>query len=264
MSVLLKTKLEVLLKDTSASLDVSGFHEEIARAFLAIGSCDDRELPSPACAICDGRAFVSQPLKGSARFFLIKCKEKSSSAPNITIEALIYADEEDPKPEVCVREFCGRTRKAGAQTDKLCIQVQQEFYVYPLIDGALSLPDGSPFYFVAKREPRFTPEKIRRVVLVFMIGVACYVVGFLLQAMHRYEILSGILLNLVAGAVVGVGVTLLYELLTGRETVSVGLNDAVSREAERMRSSRTAATIAEYKEATPILRRGGKAKGDEQ
>ena len=264
MSVLLKTKLEVLLKDTSASLDVSGFHEEIARAFLAIGSCDDMELPSPACAICDGRAFVSQPLKGSARFFLIKCKEKSSSAPNITIEALIYADEEDPKPEVCVREFCGRTRKAGAQTDKLSIQVQQEFYVYPLIDGVPALPDGSPFYFVAKREPKFTSEKIRNGVLAILTGVACYAIGFLLQANHLNEILSGILLNLVAGAAVGVGITQFYELLTGKEAVSISLDDAVSREAERMKSSRTATTIAEYEGQTPKLSHSRKAKNYER
>lgn len=264
MSVLLKTKIEVHLKDASASLDVGGFYEEIARAFLANGSSVDIGLPSPASVICDNEAFVSQPLKGSARFCLVKCKRGSSLAPNITVEALIYADEEDPKPEVCVREFCDRTKEANKQTKSLDIEVQQEFYVYPLIDGAPSLSDGSPFYFVAKREPKFISEKIRNGVLAILAGDACYAIGFLLQANHLNEILSGILLNLVAGAAVGVGITLFYELLTGKEAVNISLDDAVSREAERMKSSRTATTIAEYEGQTPKLSHSRKAKNYER
>ncbi len=263
MSFLLRTNLEVALKDSKANFPASRFHEEIAKAFGADGLGDDIALPASACVVYEGEVFVCQMLKGGASFYLLKCGRAVSSAPNITIDVLIHAEEPDLEPEACAAEFCRRAKKADRLTRALVIEVPETFKVYPLIDGIPAMSDEDPFYFLATHEPRFAPKEIRNILLVAVIGIFAYLVGLALQVNQSFGLLGGVLADNAPGASIGIVATLLYETFTGGDAITIKLNDAVSREARRMKESRTVMTLTNYAGATPTLRSSRKGQDNE-
>ncbi len=260
----MKTRLELSLNDDSTSLSPGDFHERVAEAFQANGPVVGSALPSPVNVICDRDAFVCQSLKGSARFYLIECNRGLSTAPNITVDVIIHAEEEEPGAQACVTEFCERAKRANRRSGELAIEVPRQFYVYPLLDDIPALMEDSPFYFSVTKEARW-PSKVKKELLAASVTAAVsYIVGFILQSKGLFVILSGALLNLVAGAAVGVSATLLFERITCDDAVVIGIDEAVNREALRMKNSRTAETLAEYKDPTPVLRRSRKGDDDER
>ncbi len=263
MSVLLKTRLEVSLKGAHASLCADGFYGKVAEAFQTTSSSDGIALPPPAQLMCGTSPFIGQPLKSGAKFYLVKCEEELSSSPNITIDVFVYADEEDPKPEACVRDFCKRVKRANLRAKGLRIELPYRFYVYPLLDDCPAATDV-PFCFLATRESKWSRDRMTAIFLTILIAAIGFALGNALPDVFIFQHFRELLIGIVVPTAVGAALTLVVECAAGRYPVTIALNDAVSREAERMKSSRTAATIAEYEGQTPTLRRSRKVKDNER
>ena len=170
----MKTKLEVSLRGFHAILRADGFYGRVAKAFQTTGSSDEITLPPPVRSMCRTPPFVGQHLKGGARFYLVKCEEGLSSSPNITIDVFIYTDEEDPKPEACVRDFCKRVKKARIRDCGLRYELPNRFYVYPLIDGCSASSDDVSFCFLATRESKWSWRRILAVSVLAYAASPCF------------------------------------------------------------------------------------------
>ena len=262
MSVLLQAKLEVSLKDSSASASLDDFCNDICDAFQS-NKPEIIDLPGSLESVFQRQAFTKQHLDGGADLYLIAPAEPQSDSPNAGFNILVYTYEEKPEAADCISALNRRIKKArkrARRLKKIDIKTPRTFYVYPLTDAGPDMRDDGPFYFLFECQG-LSRANVQVTIYWLSAAFVSFIVGSLLPADGIFDFIGSLLKNLLAGGFIGVALTLLYECIRDVGQPRIDLNDAVNRDTKHKANNRTEQVIDTYRGTTETLKHTKKKDG---
>lgn len=247
MRVLIRATLVTSAKSKAGGLCVSEHCSKLANALQTSLEESGTQMPDPWDS---ANALICSHLAGKANLNIIAPDEHGEhSAPSQGFTVVITSEDEKPGVEELVNSLSSRVKAANRRSD-LSIQLQNEFYLYPIIDGKA---DDEGHYLLAtwKRRTWLEGLELKKLVislitlfvtLVLALGSSLFDIGFF-----------GVIAQLLFGGVIALLLDWLVEGSLGKLNIDIG--ETLRNEERHLSETRTDAMMRSYEGKTPSLRR---------